>query len=86
MNRQTKIPRPEHILLTLQNKEDIETMLFGPWEPEWRNEKGIVMNSDREIAERINIKTSAVSGYSTKLMEAHFKRVTTQINKQNIYD
>jgi hypothetical protein len=61
--------------LSLQNKEDIEAMLFGPFKPEWRDEKGRIINSDRAIAERINIKISTVSNYSTKLLVDHFKKL-----------
>ena len=61
--------------------EQIETMFFGPYKPEWKDAKGRVDNSDSAIGKRLNLSSFFVAFHTNKISEAHFKRVIKQINK-----
>ena len=62
-------------VLTPIDKRAIEIMFFGPYIPEWKNEKGIVDNSDPTIAKRIGVEWAAVTTYTAALTRRHFKKV-----------
>jgi hypothetical protein len=72
--------------LNPEQKDIIKRMIFGPYEPEWKNSKGIIMNSDREIGVLLNIKTSTISGHTSHIVEKHFERVINEINTPRNYD
>lgn len=61
--------------LTQEQKDIIEQMIYGPYLPEWYREDGTIGNTDREIAERLNVPTWKVSNYSTKLGKEKYKRL-----------
>lgn len=58
--------KPEFRYLTEIEKEAIEKMFFGPFEPQWKDSMGRVDNRDQTIADRLSLPFSAVSLYITK--------------------
>lgn len=66
---------PEKYILSNEEKESIYTMFFGPYIDEWRNEKGIVENSDEIIAKRLSLSVNIVSDYTGIICKNHFKKV-----------
>jgi uncharacterized membrane protein YbaN (DUF454 family) len=65
----------EKYSLSEDEKKSIYTMFFGPYIEEWRNEKGIVENSDETIAKRLSLTVSIVSWYTNTICQAHFKKI-----------
>lgn len=55
--------------------ETINKMFFGPYLPEWRDEKGIVDNTDLTIAKRLGIHDEDISAYLRIVTEQHFERI-----------
>lgn len=69
-------------ILTEEEKTQINTMFFGPYKKEWKDEYGIVNNSDEAIGERLNIPTRVVSRYIYEIVEKKFSKLNRKINKR----
>lgn len=69
--------------LTIGQKRNIYTMFFGPYLKEWKDKKGIVLNGDKDIADRLKLDLSLVSNYISRICEEHFKKVYQLRLKQN---
>lgn len=66
----------EHLMIvTKEQKEQIKTMFFGPYEPEWRDHKGIVDNTDESIAKRLGMAKDTVSSHIVVMLKNHFEAV-----------
>lgn len=79
VEKERKKPVPH---LAKAERELVYEMFFGPYKPEWKNEKGIVDNRDCEIAKRMGIETGVVSAYTEKIASIHFTSVIKAINKK----
>lgn len=61
--------------LTKEDKAKIDQMFWGPYKDAWRDEKGLVDNTDETIANRLNLSLSAVKKYTAKSVDKHFKGI-----------
>ena len=68
----------DKILLTEEQKKNIELMFFGPYLDEWRDSKGLVDNSDEAIANRLGLARATVSGYITRVLNQREKIIAFQ--------
>ena len=84
-NKKSKkvIPRIEQ--LNEEEKNNIYIMFFGPYLNEWRDEKGIVDNTDRTISERLNLNMRLVIQYTNKISTEHFEKITNKYKVKNEY-
>lgn len=55
--------------LSLSQKQQIERMYFGPYDNEWRDEKGNVLNTDQDIAKRMDLPYTYILAFSHILIE-----------------
>lgn len=62
--------------------KEITEMFFGPYRPEWYNQKGIVDNTDVVIAKRLGVDSGFVAFHTNKISEEHFRKVIEEINKK----
>ena len=65
------------IHLTWKQKRLIEKMLYGPYEPQWYRDNGLVGNTDAEIAKRMDLPIGQVQAHTTKLSNERLKEVIT---------
>lgn len=66
---------------TQDQRDSIYRMFFGPYEAEWRDEKGIVDNRDSEIAKRLNLNVMSVSFVTERISREHFENIVKLNNK-----
>lgn len=64
-------------ILTEKEKQAILTQLYGPYLPEWRNNHGVVENTDAQIAKRMGLGTTTVS---------HFTNIHSQVRMEKFND
>jgi len=69
-------------VLSREQMDLIEIMFWGPYEPEWYDDKGRVDNRDSEIAKRVGASRSKVSEYTERISRNHFERVLTINSKK----
>ena len=62
----------EKYILSDEEREVIWRMFFGPYKDEWKDGNGIVQNSDRDIAERLNIPITVVAQFIIARLDKHF--------------
>lgn len=73
------VNRIKAIRLHLSKKQEVERMYFGPYEPEWYDNKGRVDNGYRVIAQRTGLSVPLI----IHLVENMIKR--RQITKLPVY-
>lgn len=55
--------------LTLSQKQEIERMYYGPYDTEWRDDKGQVINSDKAISERTGLHIQFIVVFLNELIK-----------------
>lgn len=66
--------------ISKEKKDLIHRMMFGPFEESWRDENGIIDNSDEAVAKRLGMAVPAASYHIVTMLKEHFRRVTIERN------
>jgi hypothetical protein len=85
VKKSSKINRKEPEYVSSEKILEIKRMFFGPYKPEWKDENGIVDNTDSTIAKRVNLSHGSVAFHTNKLSEEHYNNFLKQINSKD-YD
>lgn len=76
-----KKPRKPAETLSSNQKMAIEVMFWGPYDPSWKNEEGVIDNTDHAIAARLGLIHSAVACYTNKISRKHFRKLAKEKNE-----
>lgn len=68
--------------LTSNEKTAIEIMFWGPYDPSWRNEEGVIDNCDHTISQRLELPFSSVANYTARISRLHFIKLSKEKNKK----
>ena len=60
--------------ITDEEKELIWIMFMGPYDDDWRDEKGVVDNTDRTIANRLNVNHHQTQNFISFKLDKHIKK------------
>lgn len=60
--------------ITEQQLDELEAMIYGPYEPEWFREDGVIANTTKEIAERMGVPNNVVVYHSNKIIKKRMNK------------
>lgn len=78
-----KAPR-RYLPLTDEQKTIITAHFFGPFDPSWYDDNGILDNEDKVIAARVGAELSQVRTFTIRLITDHFDNLN-KIHERAVY-